>query len=156
MRTVSKEQIRSFRAFLWRDACAAMGWDAEDDEFRFSMLSEWLGREIRSFKEVGRLEEFDKVKAECLALSQPANVNGQIRQINQPLIRLRWKCRRMAPQAYREAIMRARFHTTNLDDLDEGQLTQLRNTLAARSNSLRRRAQQPVLAGPPEDENEPF
>lgn len=86
--------------------------------------------------------DLDKALGVFRAISEPANLEAQLRQMDQPCRRLKWKIRRLCPDAYREQIMRGKFGTTNLDELDESQLVQLRNTLAARSNKLRRQESQ--------------
>lgn len=83
--------------------------------------------------------DFDRVLAGFRAISQPANLLAQMRQFNQPKTRLLWRIRSMAPPNYTAAIARDKFGTTDLESLDESQLNMLRNTLAARSNALRRK-----------------
>jgi len=136
-----KQRIHFF-AQLWPDACAALERDPADREFRLDTLTRWLGRTINSIADVDRLKDFDLVKSECLALSQPTNVHAQMRQVAQPRIRLLHKIRHMAPDAYVSIILRDKFAAYHLDELSDSELIQLRNTLAARSNTQRRKARQ--------------
>jgi len=134
----------------WPDICDAYGWDAGDRELRLDRIGEWLGREITSCSEVDRLRDFDELKAQWLAAIDPANVRAQVNQGEQPRKRLIWKITRMAPPNYTAAICRGKFGTEDLEDLSEAQLIMLRNTLAARSNSLRRCNEQPARVEPAE------
>lgn len=112
------------------------------DADRHDLHHQALGRDksSRAFTNA----DLDKVLGVFRAISEPANLTGQLRQMDQPCHRLRWRIRRLCPEAYREQIMRDRFGTTRLEDLDERQLVQLRNTLAARSNKLRRKEPKPA------------
>jgi hypothetical protein len=141
---------------LWFDACEAQGWDFDDAERRHDIYQEVLGRAVR-FSEFTN-SDFDLVKAHFLTLAN--DLKGAMED-GHPEIgearRVRHVIKGMAPANYTAAIMRDKFHTTVLDDLDVSQLTQLRNTLAARSNKLRRRSKQPVRVEPAEvDDNVPF
>ena len=63
-----------------------------------------------------------------------------MRQLNQPRIRLKYAVNALAPAAeYWAEIARDRFGTDDLDALSIEQLTQLRNTLAARGRARQRR-----------------
>ena len=126
-----------FFAVLWRDACLAAGWPEHDREFRLQKISAWIGRAIDSLAQVDHLKDFDAIKAGCLAASQPANLEPQLPGALARK-RLLWKIREMAPPNYTAAIAQGKFGMAQIDDLDEGQLNQLRNTLAARMNHLRR------------------
>jgi hypothetical protein len=86
-----------------------------------------------SAKEINHTTMFDQFKAVCLAELQPTNLGAQLHQTEQPLIRLRFKIREMASEAYWRKIARNKFGTDDLDSLNEWQLTQLRNTLTART-----------------------
>lgn len=81
--------------------------------------------------------DLDKVLAEFRAVSEPWNVNAQMRQLNQPRKRLMWSIRNRADQPYWERIMRDRFKKERLEDLTDEQLKQLRNTLAGRGRKWR-------------------
>jgi hypothetical protein len=88
-------------------------------------------------------EEFDLVIAEFLSISEPDNLDMQIRLLRQPKTRLIHKISEMAPPAYVTELLHDRWHTDDLHDLDVSDLHQLRNTLKSRSNALRRRIRQP-------------
>src|SRR5690349_1327011 len=77
--------------------------------------------------------DFDKVLAQFRSISRPADVSAQLQQIDQPRRRLLWKIRHMADTPYWQQIAQDKFGHANLDDLSTEQLTQLRNTLAARA-----------------------
>jgi hypothetical protein len=103
--------------------------------------------------------DLDKVLAHFRSLSDPANVQAQLRQIDQPKTRLKYAINLLSSQladrgrspsaaapppggpstlnpqpstGYAERIAADRFGTSDLDSLTELQLTQLRNTLADR------------------------
>ncbi len=137
-------QRRKFFGTYWPDICQARGWDADDREFCLTVVSGWLGRRIESRGEINHLKDFDEVKAQWLAAIDPANMRAQVNQSEQPRRRLIWRITHMAPPNYTAAIARDKFGTEVLDELSDSQLTMLRNTLAARSNALRRRASQPA------------
>jgi len=80
-------------------------------------------------------EDFDRVLAEFRAISRPDDLAAQLRQQDMPRRRLLYTIRRLAPAPYCQAIARDKFGTTDLDNLDLGQLRQLRITLAARARS---------------------
>ena len=85
-------------------------------------------------------EDFDLVLGQFRAWSRPADVGAQLRQMDQPRIRLKYAINRLAPAAaYWAAIARDRFGTADLDALSLEQLTQLRNTLADRRRAHNRR-----------------
>lgn len=133
---------------LWPAACDAMDWDKNDKAFRLKTIGEILGREITSTKEIGRIKEFTAVKGQLLAWAQPDNLNAQMNIAEQPLIVLRHRIRTFA-EAFWRKISRDKFGTDDLDELDENQLTQLRDTLCAREAgwSEARPANESDLAG---------
>jgi hypothetical protein len=53
----------------------------------------------------------------------------------------------LAPQPYWEKVSQDKFHTTDLDALSLKQLTDLRNTLAARAHKHRNSVEEPALVG---------
>ena len=117
---------------LWTAACNQRGWDKDDRDLRIKTFSEILGRELTSASEIGYLKEFDKIKAQLLAWSQPDDLEGQLDMIRQPVIRLQTAILKLAAPAYAARIAQDKFGTADLDELTETQLTQLRDTLAAR------------------------
>jgi hypothetical protein len=85
-------------------------------------------------------EDLDRVLAEFRSYSRPADLVTQLRQLNQPRIRLKYAVNALAPAPeYWAKIAHDRFGTDDLDALSIEQLTQLRNTLAARGRAQRRR-----------------
>ena len=85
-------------------------------------------------------EDFDRVLGEFRSFSQPADLAGQLRQLNQPRIRLKYAVNALAPAAeYWAKIARDRFGTDDLEALSIEQLTQLRNTLVSRGRARQRR-----------------
>jgi hypothetical protein len=85
-------------------------------------------------------DDFDQVLAAFRSYSRPADLAGQLRQLNQPRIRLKYAINALAPSAaYWASIARDKFGTADLDALSMEQLTQLRNTLADRGRARRRR-----------------
>jgi hypothetical protein len=85
-------------------------------------------------------EDLDQVLAEFRAISQPDNLAAQLRQQEQPRLRLLYSIRRMAPEPYWRAIAQDKFGTADETRLDLVQLRQLLITLAARARSRQRRA----------------
>jgi hypothetical protein len=93
-------------------------------------------------------EDFDRVLGEFRSYSRPADLGGQLRQLNQPRIRLKYAVNALAPAAeYWEKIARDRFGTDDLDALSIEQLTQLRNTLADRRRARGRRDRAGCVTG---------
>lgn len=85
-------------------------------------------------------EDFDQVLGGFRSYSRPADLAGQLRQLNQPRIRLKYAVNALAPAPeYWAGIARDRFGTDDLDALSIEQLTQLRNTLSARGRARQRR-----------------
>jgi hypothetical protein len=90
-----------------------------------------------SAKVIDHMKMFDDFKAECLAWSQPANVDAQKYQVDMPLIRLRHGIlEKFDSPTILGLLHSARFKRDSLDDLNdmnEKDLTDLRNTLCART-----------------------
>lgn len=137
---------------FWRDWTAArkvQGWtkdrgwtDPQADNERRALLAR---AGFESLTEVDPGEGFDRVLAELAALTNPADIEPQLRAQEQPLVRLRYSCRELSARihklnpssassadAYMTTIMHAKFGTWDLDTLTAPQLLQLRNTLSAR------------------------
>jgi len=79
--------------------------------------------------------DLDRVLAEFRAISQPDNLDAQLRQQDMPRRRLLYTIGRLAPEPYWRAIARDKFGITDLDRLDLVKLRQLLITLAARARS---------------------
>ncbi len=85
-------------------------------------------------------EDFDRVLGRFRSYSRPADLGAQLRQIDQPRVRLKYAVNRLAPAPeYWAAIASDKFGTADLDALSIEQLTQLRNTLADRRRARQRR-----------------
>ena len=85
--------------------------------------------------------DLDRVLAEFLAISRPDSLSPQLRQQDQPRIRILYSIRKLAPEPYWQAIARDKFGTPDLNQLDMKQLQQLRITLVARSTPRPRHPQ---------------
>lgn len=114
-----------------------------------------------SAKVIDHLKMFDAFKAQCLAILQPADLDGQLAQANMWRTRYKHAIRALADDAFWQAIAHDRFGTTDLDELSEEQLTQLRNTCAKRTtpaaiNQRRRRRQETLTLAIATDDNNPF
>lgn len=99
--------------------------------------------------------DLDKILAAFKALTEPASLDAQLRQAKQDRVRLLWKLQHyQAPllalylehpspltgaEAYIEAVAKDKFHRS-ISELTASQLEQLRNTIAARLNTLRKEA----------------
>lgn len=136
-------------ADLWPNACAATGWDENDRQLRLDVLGTALGRKIDSANEINHLTDFDAVKSHLLAVSQPANLEAQVRIANMQKTRAQYAIRKLDKQfirghdksalsPYTRKIMSNRFGHEDLSRLTPEQLEQLRNTLAARKSATRR------------------
>jgi len=122
----------------------------EKEQVRQAIHLRAFGRPI-SAKEIDHLKMFDAFKAECLAMTRPADLEAQLHQAEMPLIRLRVACRKLADEPYILALVQSpRFKKQSLDDSDwtEQQLTELRNTLAARATSHHRKQKDIIPTDP--------
>lgn len=148
---------------LWSQACQAQAWctslgltSNDINELRHQQHTEALGLD-KSHKDFTN-RDFDRVKARFELLINPDNLAASI-ALDHPehgeRKRLIYKITRMAPEPYRRKIMENKFHTTDLDHLDLNELTQLRNTLAARATNFRRDAASPSPGGEGWGEGEP-
>jgi hypothetical protein len=68
---MTEPQQRWFNSQLWPRACRAQGWKPSDRARKLALVSQILGREIQSTKEIGATKEFDLVKAELQHLANP-------------------------------------------------------------------------------------
>ena len=133
---------------------------AQREELRGTIHVRAFGANV-SAKSIDHLKMFDDFKAQCLAILKPADLEGQLRQVEQPLIRLRHAILQF-PVAYVAGLLgSARFKgraLADLNDLDEKELTDLRNTLCARV--AKQKAAAPVAVEnfqpQPEWEGNPF
>jgi hypothetical protein len=127
-------------AYFWylSQVYAAQGLATKEDreEARKLVHLRAFGHPV-SARDIDHLKMYDAFKAECLAILKPADVDAQVAQVNMPLTRLRLAIRELADEPYWQKIALAKYGTSDLDELDEDQLTKLRNTLAARSGGRR-------------------
>lgn len=134
---LNKNQQDMFWA-KWRDICALTQWGHEVAETERHALLRRAG--FSSLRDVDHLEGFDRVLAQLLALEKPDSVGDQMRQQDQPKIRLKHAIGKLSPgNNYLKAVMRNKFGTDDWDDLSIKQLTDLRNTLAARNATAQRK-----------------
>jgi hypothetical protein len=129
---------------------------ADKEEMRKLIHTRAFGSPI-SAKVIDHMKMFDDLKSECLAWSQPANVDAQKRQVEMPLIRLRHGIlEKFDSPTILGLLCSTRFKRKSLEDLDdmnEKDLTDLRNTLCARTAG---EVAVPVGADQGEQEGDPF
>jgi len=127
--------------------CREHGFSEPD---RHELHARALGRDKSHLKFTNR--DFDEVLKEFRAISDPNNIEAQKRLIEMPKIRLRHRIRELADEPYLLAIVRDRFKKAALEDLDETELEQLRNSLCDReaehkpATLARRRAKRQAVA----------
>jgi hypothetical protein len=109
----------------WRAWAAARRADETVD--RHDLHRHALGYD-KSHKDLTN-SELDRVLAEFQAVSDPDNLDAQLRFAEQPRRRLLWVIGRLAPAPYRDAVMRVRWGHCDCDRLNERELAQLRFTL---------------------------
>jgi hypothetical protein len=108
---------------------------ADKETMRKKIHQQAFGRPV-SAKDIDHMKMFDEFKAVCLAMSQPDNLDAQMHQAEQPLIRLRHAILKFSEAYTIGMLCSPRFKKHGLDDLNhmtEKELTDLRNTLSARS-----------------------
>ena len=122
----------------------------------------------KSAKEINHTTDFDAIKSECLAITQPDSLEAQLRQQTMPATRLIYAIRKLANEGYIRAIAQGRFGTEDWVELGEQDLTMLRNTVAARVSAKRRQGAAPpaqaapvaeavaVPAGSADEEGDPY
>src|ERR1019366_9217615 len=125
-------------------AVRGLGPKEEREDARKLVHLRAFGRPV-SARDIDHLKMYDAFKAECLAILKPADVTSQVAQVNMPLTRLCNAIRELADEPYWQKIALDKYGTSDLDELDEDQLTKLRNTLSARSGGRR----SPELVGDP-------
>ncbi len=166
---MTPKQNAVFFGQYWPQVCDVKGWAVDDREQRLEFVSLAIGRMISSTAEVDHLKDYDRLKAECLAVIDPTNLSAQLRQLRQPQNRLirkiQWiqvellaaleeagsyQDRRASAERYVITVMRDKFDTEDISSLSyrprprgagdwvKSDLETLRDTLAARINSLRR------------------
>lgn len=141
----SKQEAYYWR--LWAQACVEQGWNVlpsqERNEKRHAVHAAALKRD-KSHKAFTNAE-CDKVFSALKVLADPTNIKKLVTQdtiVNGDhgeRQRLYRTIEMMMPRAYRESIMRDKFDTVHLDDLDLRQLEQLRITLIERKRAQAKR-----------------
>lgn len=126
---------------LWSRVCEVNGWDRSDRQLRLDFFSQALGRPIASSSQIGKLKDFDELKAACLAVIQPNNLEAQLRQAEMEKTRRIHAIKELAPEAYYRAEAQRKFGCDELELLNESQLTMLRNHLTKRAAAIRWPAQ---------------
>lgn len=160
MKLTPSQQKRFWRE--WSNACHVQGWTraqswtgAQIDAERHALLAR---AGFSSLTQVDHTAGFDRVLAELALLARPANMNSQLRQIEQPRTRLLWSIRHSGQKynlstEYWQTIAIDRFGTSDLEQLTTPQLEQLRNTLASRAAAYHTAAKRAREAA--EDKPEP-
>jgi hypothetical protein len=164
---MTKKQNAKFFGEYWPQVCELKGWRPDDREQRLEFISIAIGLMIGSASEVDHLKDYDRLKAECLALLEPTNLSAQLRQLRQDQNRLvrkiQWiqvallaameegNCeeRNASAERFVLSIMRDKFHTEDIFSISyqrqlrgqngwiKSDLETLRDTLAARINERR-------------------
>ena len=133
-------------ALYWREWSAVRRVQPEAD--RHELHRRALGRDKSS--KLFNNGDLDKVLAEFWAISKPGDLNAQMRQQNQAGLRLRVSIREKVADGYWQSICADRHWPLDLELLTLVQLTQLRDTIAARKCAQGREERELV------SENEPF
>lgn len=121
---------------LWTRVCQVKNWDKDDRQLRLDFFSSVLRRPLTSSSQIGKMDDFTELKAACLAIIDPTNLEAQLAQAEMPRTNRIFKCRELAPEAYIVAEAKRKFGTDDWEDLSEPDLTQLRNHLAARAGRI--------------------
>jgi hypothetical protein len=117
-----------------RAACKAHNWPVPDrHELHVRALT--YDKSHLDFTDL----DLDKVLAEFRAVSHPDDLAGQLRQQDQPRLRLLYRIRQLAPDRYWKAIARDKFGTADEASLGLDQFRQLVMTLTVRARSRQRR-----------------
>lgn len=145
----------------WKEWQAVRRVDAKADRHELHIRA--LGKDKSS--KLFNNQDLDKVLGAFRAISNPSNLNAQLRQLNQDKTRLLWKImndqsslisvfmegadqleRNTEAEHYIIAVIRDKFHTEDIRDLSaeriqdhDSELEMLRNTLDARINDLRKK-----------------
>jgi hypothetical protein len=144
---MNPSQRSALMGYWWPGACTAMLWDSTDRALRLRVLSQAVGRPLTSASDLKSQTDWDHVKSHLLALSQPANVNDQVRIANQPRTRLLYAIRNSGfARLYIMSICEDRFGLGRStaeepwENLSLVQLEQLRNTLTHRARAKQKKA----------------
>ena len=128
----------------WNNITRTHAWDKPESEIQRKLLLNRAG--FTSLTLVDKLDGFDRVLAELAAILKPDDLEAQMRESNMPRTRLLFAVGRLSTPlspgrshlSYACAIARDKFGTADIESLHDGQLLDLRNTLAARLCAQRR------------------
>ena len=145
---MTSKQRTFFFAQLWPAVCERRGWNPGDRSQRMEFFRSVLDT-AKSFVDFSE-GDFDRVKARCLAIIRPGDLNSQLNQIRMPRIRL-IRCAAeliqcvlvYKPETYLQGLFEDRFGGRLPSDLDDRELVNLVRTLSRSLNSrggLRNRA----------------
>jgi hypothetical protein len=145
------------KTLYWREWAAVR--QAKPDADRHTLHAEALGRDKSS--NAFDNADLDKVLGVFRAISRPADVNAQIRQLNQPRIRSMHRLQELTTElgvhfgnqfraeSYVVVICQNKFHQNFFTELSDRELQQLVMTVENRLRKLRVRQQpDPATAGP--------
>lgn len=121
---------------LWTQVSKVLGCDKDDRDARLDFFSRSLGRRIVSSSEIGKMDDFTRLKAACLAVIRPADLDSQMRQAEMPKTNRICAIQKLVPESYWRAEAGRKFGTDDLELLTLDQLTELRNHCAARAPGL--------------------
>jgi hypothetical protein len=134
-----KQEYKYFT--LWRQACEKQGWSSSDNEKRHEIHVQAMGFDMsHKFMEN---REVDRIFTAIRLLIDDTNLDAAIAAVDpdrEERKRLVWRIKKLASEGYYRSICVDRFRTTQWDDLNVSQLTQLRNTLANRMAAKKRQA----------------
>ena len=143
-----KQEYRYF--VLWRIACEKQGWASSDTAKRHEVHVQALGYDT-THKFMNN-SEVDRIFTALRLLGDDTDLDAAIAAVDpdrEERKRLVWRIKRLANEGYYRSICVDRFGTTQLDDLNVVQLTQLRNTLANRLTAKKRQAAAVALTESP-------
>ena len=132
---MTEKQQRWFNTKLWPDACRAQRWSPSDRPHKLYVIGEILGREIKTTKDIGWGEEFDKVKAELELLANPDSFDTAMLAADEHAgerKRIEFSINRDFPPEYWQRITWDRWRVQDLAELTIEQLRDLRRTLSQR------------------------
>lgn len=128
-----------FRMFA--DVARAKGWTGDKEQmaahrYEFHKMA---GLRPVSAKAIDHLKGFDAMKACWLSITQPENLDAQINMANMPRHRTITRIKSMCAEGYWRALLASeRFLKRELEELDDSELTNFRNTLEARIAAWKR------------------
>jgi len=122
-------------SLYWREWAAVHRADPQADRHELHIRA--LGKD-RSMKDLTNAE-FDKVLGVFRSITRPADLDGQLRQIEQPRTRLLYTIDKQFGVNYATRVARDKFGVTDITRLTDEQLDQLRITLINRKRAMNRK-----------------